>query len=168
MIRVGKFVATHGIKGALILKHVLPNNDWLKSGQAIMVAMQKGSHIPYFVSETKAHKAGEMLVYLEDLITPESAKVLVSKEVFVESHLLDAMVDESPLAWIGFKLTDNKHGDLGELEDVYQSGTNWLGQIRVNNKEVLIPLISEFIKSINVNDRTMSTELPEGLIEIYL
>ena len=60
MIRIGKIVATHGIGGSLILTHIVGNSKWLKKGNAIHVEMQKGSYIPYFISNIKANNNEEL------------------------------------------------------------------------------------------------------------
>ena len=168
MIRVGKIVATHGVQGAVIMTHVAGDSRWLKKGHALMVEMQKGSYIPYFVDACRAAKDDEYIVNMEDLDKVENAKRLVGKAVYVEEDLLAAYAKESPLLWIGFTITDVHVGLLGTMEDVMQTPSQWLGKVMYNEKEVLIPLLNQFIKDIQVKQKLIIMELPAGLLDVYM
>ena len=168
MIRVGKIVATHGIQGAVIMTHVAGDGRWMKKGHALMVEMQKGSYIPYFVSEFRIVNDKEFNINLEELNMVENAKKLVGKAVFVDEALLAGYAKESPLLWIGFTVTDVHVGLLGVMEDVMQTPNQWLGKIMYNDKEVLIPLLHQFIKDIQVKQKRLIMELPAGLMDVYM
>ncbi|MBC7553520.1 MAG: 16S rRNA processing protein RimM [Taibaiella sp.] len=168
MIRVGKIVATHGLGGAVIMTHIAADSKWLKKGQALMVEMQKGSFIPYFVAEFKINNGKEFVINLEDLGTIEQSKRLVAKSVYVDEEILAAYAKQSPLLWIGFTLTDVNHGLLGTIEDVMQTTNQWLGKLMYEGKEVLIPLIEPILKEVNIRSKRLIVELPHGLLEVYL
>ena len=168
MIRIGKIVATHGLNGALILTHVVGNANWLKKGQVILLEMQKGSYIPYFIAQLKANNDKEYIINVEDIDKIESAKKLVTKQVYVDENILAAYAKQSPLLWIGFNVIDKNKGRIGSIQDVSQTGYQWLAKVIYNNSEVLIPLIDEMIEKVDVKNRTIEMELPEGLLEVYL
>jgi 16S rRNA processing protein RimM len=166
MIRAGKIAATHGLQGTLIFTHITGNSKWLKKGDVLFVALQKGSRIPYFVTQAKATGNNEYHITLEDITSMEAAKKLVGKEVYVEEQLLGPATQDSPLLWIGFDLVDREKGSLGPLTDVMQTGHQWLGAIQYNGKEVLVPLIPQMILEINTRNRFIRMELPEGLLDL--
>lgn len=168
MIRIGKIVATHGLKGGLILTHIVGDSKWLKKGTALFVEMNKGSHIPYFVADFKATGNDEYIITLEDIDKIESAKRLVGKHAYANEDILKGYTNESPLLWIGFELIDKKAGSLGPIEDVLQTGSQWLAKLTIQKKEVLIPLIEQTIEAIDIKKKTLKVNLPEGLLEIYL
>lgn len=168
MIRIGKIVATHGLSGSLILTHVVGNSNWLKKGNALHVEMQKGSFIPYFISGIKATNAEEYLINIEDIDKLEAAKKLVTKHVYVDESLLSDYARQSPLLWIGFNLIDKNYGEIGKIEDVMQTGNQWLAKLTYKNTEVLIPLIEQTINELNIKTKTIKTTIPDGLLEVYL
>src|ERR1700733_493625 len=143
MIRIGKIVATHGINGSLILTHVVGNSKWLKKGNALYVEMQKGSYIPYFISYIKANNDEEYLMNIEDIDKIESAKKLVTKNVYIDDSILSAFAKQFPLLWIGFNLIDKKKGEIGKIEDVMQTGNQWIAKLTYKDTEVLVPLIDQ-------------------------
>ena len=168
MIRIGKIVATHGLNGSLILTHVVGNATWLKKTHVLQIEMQKGSYIPYFISNVKPNNEKEYLIELEDINKVESAKKLVTKHVYVEEDILTAYAKQSPLLWIGFNLIDAEKGKIGPIEDVVKTGNQWLAKITYIGAEALIPLIDEFINKVDIKAKTIDITLPEGLLEVYL
>jgi 16S rRNA processing protein RimM len=168
MIRIGKIVATHGLNGALILKHITGDSNWLKQGDVLFVELRKGSEIPYFVVTVKASNVEEYIITVEDVITVEAAKKLVGKQVYVKEDVLKNVKTDSPLLWIGFNLVDKQKGGLGLIEDVVQTGHQWLAKLTIEGKEVLIPLVDEMLVDVNIRNKFVRVDLPEGLIEVYL
>jgi len=132
-----------------------------------MVEMQRGSRIPYFVAGVRATGNDEYIVELEDVSSPQAARLLIKKDVYVDEKILSGLATESPLLWIGFTVMDAAYGNLGKLTDVIQAGNQWIGTIIHNENEVLIPLINETIKGIDLNSKSLKTNLPHGLIEVY-
>ena len=170
-IQIGKLVATHGIKGDLVLEHVL--GDRLKSGgtsqiKALFIEPVKGSYIPYFVEKITSKNGGEWLVKLEDIETKEAAKLLTRKNVWLDRKVFDSLVDGfQPVALVGYTVID-KGKALSEVEEVIEQPHQILLKITYKEKEVLIPLHSETLKQVDQKGRKVYVELPDGLLEIYL
>lgn len=168
MLRIGKIVATHGLNGAVILKHIVGNSDWLKKDAVLFAELRKGSHIPYFTTACKAANDEEYIVNMEDVDSMEAAKKLIGKPVYVQEDILSAHATDSPLLWIGFNMVDREKGSLGPVEDVMQAGPQWLAKLIIEGKEALIPLVPEIILEVNIRNKYIRVALPEGLLEVYL
>ena len=168
MIRIGKIAAAHGLRGGVVLTHIAADSGWLKQGDVLFIELKKESHIPFFVTAAAPGKEGEYIVTLEDVSTVEEARRLIGKRVYVREDILSGHVaDTSPLLWIGFSVVDRREGALGALEDVMQTGAQWLGKITRAGREVLIPLVAPVIVEVNMKNRFIRTALPEGLLEVY-
>ena len=168
MIRIGKIVATHGLNGSLIMTHVVGQSTWLKKGQVLQVEMHKGSYIPFFVAQCKASNDKEYIINVEDVDKVDAAKKLITKQVYVDEAILAGYERESPLLWIGFAVIDKSKGALGNIDDVSQTGFQWLARLTYNGFEVLIPLIEQMIEKVDVKAKTINVDLPEGLLEVYM
>ena len=168
MIRIGKIVATHGINGSLILSHVVGNSKWLKKDHVLLIEMQKGSQIPFFVTQCKASNDKEYILNVEDIDKIEVAKKLVTRQVYVDESILANYARESPLLWIGFKIIDKEKGEIGFIDDVTQTGYQWLARLTYKNAEVLIPLIDQTIEKVDIKTKVINVMLPDGLLEVYL
>lgn len=168
MIQIGKIAATHSLQGAMVLVHNVGNSKWLKKDDALFLELNKGSFIPFFVSQARATGTEEYIINLDDVATLEEAKKLAGKNVYVQEDILSKYAEETPMLWLGFKMIDKQNGELGKIEDVMQAPAQWLAQITYKEKEVLVPLLPQIIKSVNLKTKTIQVDLPEGLLEVYL
>ena len=64
---------------------------------------------------------------------------------------------------IGLQVSSEKGELLGILTDVLELPAHDVYQIQKEGRELLIPAISDVIAEINLEDRTMTVRLPEGL-----
>ena len=166
MIRIGKIVATHGLQGSLVLTHVVGSSDWLKKDDVIFLELNKGSFIPFFVQTAKAANDEEYIITVEDVTVVEAAKKLIGKQAYVKEDILSATAADTPLLWIGFNLVDKEKGSLGPIEDVMQVGPQWLAKLTYEGKEVLIPLIEQMILDVNIRNKYIRMDLPDGLLDL--
>lgn len=170
-IQIGRLVATHGIKGDLILEHGV--GEHIKSGalqriKAIFIEPVKDSYIPYFIEKVTPRSKGEWLVKLEGTDSKESAKLLIRKNVWLPRQDFDGLMDGfQPVTLIGYMVIDNGRL-LSEVEEVIEQPHQILLKITYQEKEVLIPLHSETLKQVDQKGRKVLVNLPDGLLDIYL
>ena len=88
---------------------------------------------------------------------------LVGREILVEEQEQD---DEEFYMedLIGFKASVGRQ--RGEVIDYYDSDANPLFEIRLGDKQHLIPAQEEFIAHIDFDKRTIKFILPDGLLEL--
>jgi len=161
-VQVGYFSKTHGIKGQLILR--LEKNFFIDEAKALLVETATGK-APFFISELKENKVG-LIIALEDVETIEKAKTLLGKKVFIDEKLL-APEEEIPNL-LGFELIDKTHGSLGNIIEVSDNGHQVLVTVHLRNKEVILPLVEDFIENMDENTKKIFYNAPQGLIDLYL
>jgi 16S rRNA processing protein RimM len=159
---VGYFSKTHGVKGNLVLKADL--EFYFEEVKAFFVETA-GSKAPYFVAEIKESNIG-LVVVLEDVDDVNKAKALLKKKVFIDASLVAE--EEDVTNWLGYELIDKHFGSLGTIHEVDDSGHQLLVSILFREKEVILPLVEEFIIKIDEKKKTIWFNAPEGLIDIYL
>ncbi len=168
MLRVGKITGVHGLLGAVVLKQIIDNTNWLKKGDTLFIELKRDSFIPYFVETAKAANDTEYIITLDDVTSPEEAKALLGKTVYAKEEALETAKVDSPLLYIGFSLVDKQKGGLGNIEDVMLIGRQWIAKMTIGGKEVLIPLAEDMIQEVNVKNKFVRITLPDGLLEVYL
>lgn len=166
MIRIGKIVATHGLKGGVILAHILGENNWLKENTVLFLELQKDSRIPFFVVQSKGLQDEEAILQLDEVVNVEAAKQLIGKQVYVAEATLPETDKSSPLLWIGFQIVDSELGTIGKVEDVFQTGHQWIARVNYQGKEVLLPMVKPMIIEISIRNKFIRMRLPEGILEI--
>ena len=80
--KIGKFVAVHGLKGELLLKHELGKKTSLKGLQAVFIEEKKNSFLPWFIESTKIKSETEIYLKLENINSREAAIKLTAKQVW--------------------------------------------------------------------------------------
>ena len=166
--KAGKFVAVHGLKGDLILKHELGKKSSLKDVQAIFIEDKKDSFFPWFIETAKARSADEVLLKLETIDTREAAAKISQKEIWlIEEDFKKLSAKSAPANLLGYTIINNKER-LSEVLEVIEQPHQMLCRIEINKKEVLIPINESFLKKIDHKKKEVTVELPEGLLDIYL
>lgn len=168
MLKVGKIVATHGLQGAVVLRQIIDNTNWLQKGDVLFVELKRNSLIPYFVEGAKGSAADEYIIQLDEVTTAETAKPLTGKTVYVKEEVLQKAKVDSPLLYKGFNLVDKERGGLGQIEDVLLVGSQWIAKLTIEGKEVLVPLVADMIVEVNMKNKFVRMDLPPGLLEVYL
>jgi 16S rRNA processing protein RimM len=166
--KIGKLVATFGLKGELVLKHELGKKTSLKGLQAIFIEERKESFLPWFIESTKIKNEEEIYIKLDGLNSREAALKLTPKEVWVkEEDFKKFAAKSSPVNLLGFDVVENKKV-LGTILEIIEQPHQLLCRIEISGKEVLIPLHEETLQKIDHKKRQVIVELPDGLLEIYL
>ena len=168
LMSVGRFVATFGLNGELVLKHALGKKTALKDVKVLFIEEQRGSRLPYFIETAKAKNHEEIFIKLEGINTKEAAQKLTAKAIWLNKADFDNNVGaSSAIGLIGFiMLEDGKV--LGRVEEVIEQPHQILCTIKVDGKEALIPLHEESLIKIDRKKKEVHVTLPEGLLEIYL
>ena len=165
--KVGKLVATFGLKGELVLKHNLGKRTSLKGLAAVFIEERKESFIPWFVESTNIKTDEEIYLKLEGLNSREQAFKLTQKEVWLpEADFKKFSSKSSPINLLGFEIIEEEK-PLGKILEVIEQPHQLLCRIEINGKEVLIPLHEETIIKLDKRKQQVIVELPPGLLEIY-
>lgn len=167
-ISVGKIVAVHGLKGEVVLQHVLGKKNSLKGLKTFFTQDKSEAYFPWFITEAKAKSNKETLLLLEDISTPEAAKKLLQKTVWLpEEEVSRYVAPTSVLALVGCTIINQKD-KLGEIVEVIEQPHQLLCTLIINEKEVLIPLHQESLLKVDPAKKLVYVDLPDGLLELYL
>jgi 16S rRNA processing protein RimM len=166
--RIGSILKTRGLKGELQLYVDFEGLEKINFN-AVFVDMA-GKLVPYFVQSVKYPQRNVAYLYVEDIDTIEKATPLVKKDVYLPNKLKPKKKkSEFTLKDLqGFTAIDDNEGELGEITEINEYPQQLVASVRYKNREVLFPLNEEIIKGIDVAEKVVYIELPEGLLDIYL
>ena len=159
---IGYFSKTHGVKGHLILRE--EKDFHLENLKAVFIESSTGK-APHFISEIKESNMG-LIVLLEDVDAIEKAKLLIGKKVFIDTQLLNE--EEEEFDWLGYELIDKTYGSLGNITEVTNNSQQILLNLKFKGKEIILPLVEDFIEKIDEKAKKLFFNAPEGLIGVYL
>lgn len=167
-VSIGKIVAVHGLKGEIILQHVLGKKSSFKGVKAIFTQDKTDSWFPWFIKEAKVKSLKETLLTIEDISSPEAAKKLLQKTIWLpEKEVAQHAAPASVLSLVGFTVVHEKK-NLGEIVEVIEQPHQLLCTIIIDKKEVLIPLHQESLVKVDQAKKIVVVDLPDGLLELYL
>lgn len=165
MSSVGKIVGTHGIKGAV---KVLPCTDnWDRFNELDRVFLSDRDKTVKAHIETYFKHKNIAVVKFKEWNNINSVKGYKDFEIQIP-------VSERPDLPKGSYYHDeiiglnvyNDNGDyLGQIGDIYQTGSNDVYLLKSDDKDYLIPAIKEVIKQIDIADNKMVIKPIEGLLE---
>ncbi len=163
----GRIIGTHGVKGDVVLEHQLKGEIQFDSWDAIMIELLPESKIPFFISNIKVQSDTSFLVKFEEIDSPEAAKELLQKNVYLSPNAADESLQITTQAdsYIGYTLF-NKKEKIGTIDNILNPKTNPLFIIFENQEnELLIPANEELILSVDEDKKELIADLPDGLIK---
>jgi 16S rRNA processing protein RimM len=165
--KIGKFVASYGLSGELVLQHSLGKKSTLTNLEALFIEEQANNFIPYFIEKTTIKNEKETYVKVEGINDKESARKLTPRDVWLmEEDFKKYAQPSSPIALLGYRIINDKT-DLGEIIEVIEQPHQILCTIIYKEKEALIPIHEGSLIKLDKRNKKVFVELPEGLLEIY-
>ena len=165
--KIGKFAASYGLLGELVLQHSLGKKTTLKGLETIYIEESKDNFLPYFIEKTSIKSESETYIKLEGIETKEVARKLTPKEAWLEEvDFKKFAAKAAPIALLGFDMIDGDTS-LGEIIEVIEQPHQVLCTILYKGKEALIPVHEASLIKVDQKNKKVYVELPEGLLEIY-
>jgi 16S rRNA processing protein RimM len=163
MIAVGRIGRLFGTEGGVMITLYTSFPDDFQMEEPLFIRVDELA-VPLFCSSFERRGQSSAVVQFDDIDTERRAEEwLVGREIFVEEQEQDD--DEFYMEdLIGFKTSVGRQ--RGEVIDYYDSEANPLFEIRLGDKQHLIPAQEEFIAHIDFDKRTIKFVLPEGLLEL--
>ena len=163
MIAVGRIGRLFGTEGGVMITLYTSFPDDFQMEEPLFIRVDELA-VPLFCSSFERRGQSSAVVQFDDIDTERRAEEwLVGREIFVEEQEQDD--DEFYMEdLIGFKASVGRQ--RGEVIDYYDSEANPLFEIRLGDKQHLIPAQEEFIAHIDFDKRTIKFVRPEGLLEL--
>jgi len=165
--KIGKFAASYGLLGELVLQHNLGKKTSLKGLETIYIENRKDDFLPYFIEKTSIKSDNETYIKLEGVDTKETARKLTPKEAWLEeSDFLKFAAKSSPISLLGFLMVDGVT-ELGEIIEVIEQPHQVLCTVVYKGNEALIPVHEASLVKLDQKRKKVYVHLPEGLLDIY-
>lgn len=166
---LGKITKTHALKGEFIIFLDVDVPEYYSKLEAIFLEI-KGQLVPYIIEELQV-RGRKSILKLEDINSIEEAEPLVNAPVWLPLSALPELKGNQFYYHdvIGYEIHDTSSGTLiGKLKAIYESTGQDLFAIEADDKEVLVPIVDEFIQKIDRENQKIEVKLPEGLLDIYM
>lgn len=160
--KIGRLGKAHGIKGEVSFQF---DDDVFDRTDADYLILDIDSIlVPFFMEEYRFRSDSLALVKFCDIDTQERASELTGCDVYFPRALAEE--DDTPtlVSLVGFDLVDAKGNKrIGTIATIDDSTANILFELEDGR---LIPVTDDLITDINTKKRTITMEIPEGLLEL--
>lgn len=165
---IGKIVGAHGVKGNIKAHSYAESLSVFEREKSILVVNAKGFEKTFKINWVKPHGRA-VLLSLNGIDNRDLAETLVGSELFVKRDRLPKLVDGS-YYWfdiIGLAVFTTDDNYLGLVESIIPTGSNDVYVVKDARKgrdnEILIPAIESVVLKIDLEQKRMVVDLPEGL-----
>jgi len=161
--KIGRLGKAHGVKGEVSFQ--FDDDVFDRTDADYLILDIDGILVPFFMEEYRFRSDALALVKFCDVDTQERASELTGSNVYFPRALAEDEEGMPSLAsLIGFDLVEEKDGiRVGTIATIDDSTANLLFELEDGR---LIPASDDLITDINIKERTIKMEIPEGLLEI--
>ena len=161
--KIGTITRTHGVKGEVAFSFT--DDVWDRADAEYLILRIDGILVPFFIEEYRFRSDTTALIKFQDYDSADAARELCGCDVYFPHSLTPEPEEDGEYAWhhfTGFRVIDERAGELGEITYVDDSTQN----ILFNIGERLVPAVESFISHIDYQARVITMQLPEGLLEL--
>lgn len=164
LIEVGKIINTHGLRGEVKAAAWTDTPDVFEDLERVYAKKE----IPLTIRRVKYQKNNLILQFAE-LSTIEEAEALKNTILYADradlGELPEGVYYIADL--IGMTVQDEDGEKLGTIKEVLQTGANDVYVVRrEEKKDLLIPVIEDAVKGVDLEKRTVTVTLLDGLEDL--
>ena len=157
LLECGKIVNTHGIRGEVKIVPWADSPEFLCDLPTLYIDGK-----PVKIRNARVHK-GNVIALLEGIEDVNTAMLLKEKVVSMSRDDVDLPEGSFYLAdIIGLKVIDEHGNELGVLDDILSPSLQQVYVVK-GQREIMIPVVPEFILETNVDGGYIKVRLIEGM-----
>ena len=159
-LEIGQIVNTFGIKGMIKVKAFTDDIQRFSELKEVLIDEKE-----YKIQEVKNHK-NMVLLQLEGITKIEEAEKLKNEYLKIKRENAIPLEEDTYFVvdLIGLNVYSDENEYLGELIDIFNTGSNDIYVVRREEKpQLLLPAIKDVIKQIDIENKKIIVHLIKGL-----
>lgn len=163
-LSIGQIINTHGLRGAV---KVYPLTDDISRFEKLKeVYVKENDGLVKYKVESIKFLSSTVSVKLKGVDSEEAANKLRGSYIKVDRKSAVKLPKDTYFICdlIDLEVYDEKGMLLGTVKDVLQTGSNDVYVIQSSGKDILIPALKDIVKKIDLTNKKILVEMPEGLI----
>ena len=166
---LGKIAKKFSFKGEVLAYLDTDEPELYQNMESVFVELDNNL-IPFFIEQSAIHKNDFLRIKFEDVDDEIAADELLGAGIYLPLKMLPKLTGNKFYFHevIGFNVEDKRLGVVGRIVSINDSAAQPLFEVMNGDKEMLIPMIDQFLVEIDSKGKRVVMDLPEGLIEMYL
>jgi len=161
---IGTLTKAQGLKGEIRMSYLGNSPDELDGLKSVRVTKSNGEEIELEI--LRVRKGNSFLILkFKDIDSIEDVECLASASVYADRADLKEL-EESEYYYddlIGIAVYDESGELIGNVESIFETGSNDVYVVKRGSKELLIPAIADVIKEVDIGNKVMRVHLLEGM-----
>jgi 16S rRNA processing protein RimM len=167
LIVVGRIKRCFGLKGEVFIESLTYSIERFKSLKKVFLGFNADQVVETSVSSIKI-KSNSVILKFDSFSYRSEIENFIGSFIFVDSSNVIKLPEGKYFIHelIGLSLEDS-HGEFfGKIKDVWLLPANNVYVVDYKGKEVLIPVVDEIVKKIDINSKKVVINIIDGLFEI--
>lgn len=169
LVEIGAIKRIHGVAGEVQI-FWLPsaNLDETEQLESVFIVID-GIPVPFFITSIRGKSADISIVKFDEVDSMAAANGLVGAKVLANMAEPDENDELFLDDLVGFTVIDKTGTQVGQITAFEEYATNAVFIVNSSRgKEIMLPASPELIIDINEETKTLTLQIPEGLLDIYL
>ncbi len=166
-IKIGKIVNAAALRGEVKVYHYSDYKERFEELSQILVA--KNKQFAEYIIQNVRYQKNMVILKLKGVDDRNGAEALKDCDIYITEKDLRKLPEDTFYVkdLIGCTVYDRESSSIiGEITDVLQNSAQDIYQVKTNSgKLVLIPAVGEFIKEVNIQERSVKVSLIPGFID---
>ena len=157
---VARVLGAHGVDGGLSIHLLSEVPSRFDLGRVLFV----GDH-SHTISFFRSTRPGTGLLWLDGISTRKQASSLAGQYVNATPDANPELEEGEYFHYqlIGMLVSTEEGEELGEIQEILETGSNDVYIVRGNSGELLIPATAQVVQRVDVAGSNMLVRLPDGL-----
>ncbi len=167
LIFIGVIKNTHGINGAMFFEPSPDTPEYLPQNTRINIGYSSAYSAPHNI-HTWIYSTEKVIFSIIGYSSPESAKSMIDKAVYIDKALAKIIYKEeySISDIVGCNVVNSiTKQRYGAISDVWKMPANDVWVISDGSTEYALPVVDEFINSVNIQAKIVEVSLPAGFFD---
>ena len=165
---LGKITRRHGLQGNVFLKLDTDQPEMYNKLDSIFIEIN-GLLVPFFVAKQSWSK-GDTLIISYKNSTEALVDQTIGRDVFMPLSTLPKLTGNKFYYHevIGFEIKEEDGKTCGNIVSINDQTAQHYFILDLAGKEIIIPIIKDWILELNREEKYLKMQLPEGLMDVFL
>ncbi len=164
---LGKITRKHGLQGNVILKLDTDQPELYEKLKGLFLEIN-GLLVPFFVDKQQWSKTDSKILSFKNA-SEALVEQAVGKNVYLPLSTLPELTGNKFYYHevLGFEVRDTEETSFGKIVAINDQTAQPLFILDRDGKEIIIPIIKDWILNVDRSEKRLKMELPEGLLEVF-
>ena len=164
---MGKITSPRGIKGEIKIKVYNETTTMFTEGRSVWIETSEGAFLNKII---QYFNNGNKIPFLKfvDFDSIDQVEQFRGCKLYIPRSEFDPLLEGEHYLYdlVGFRVINEKKVELGVVKDTLSLSSSNMLVLDINGKEILIPIVGEFVKLFDYENKTLYVQEVEGLLKL--